>query len=69
MLERIICGRLSGILSSMIFGQHIANPIAMIWSGAIMRAIETVLVQGPRTPDMGGTVDTTTVGHAVAAAL
>ncbi|MGO3857852.1 MAG: tartrate dehydrogenase, partial [Neisseriaceae bacterium] len=52
-----------------IYGQNIANPIAMIWSGAmllefigngdaafqkahdlIMKAIETVLVEGPRTP-------------------
>ncbi|MGU7783608.1 tartrate dehydrogenase [Burkholderia sp. PU8-34] len=71
-----------------IFGKNIANPIAMIWSGAmmldflgdgdarfkdahdaIMRAIETVLVDGPRTPDMGGTADTTAVGKAVAAAI
>jgi tartrate dehydrogenase/decarboxylase/D-malate dehydrogenase len=36
---------------------------------AIMRAIETVLVSGPRTPDMGGTADTTALGKAVAAAL
>ena len=64
-----------------IYGQNIANPIAMIWSGALMldflghkaahdaivRAIETVLVSGPRTPDMGGTATTTDVGAAVAA--
>ena len=71
-----------------IYGQNIANPIAMIWSGAmmldflgdgdpryrhahdgIMRAIETVLVEGPRTPDMGGMADTSEVGAAVVAAL
>ena len=71
-----------------IFGKQIANPVAMIWSGAmmleflgngdaqfkaahdaIMRAIEQVLVQGPRTPDMGGTANTTAVGEAIAAAL
>ena len=71
-----------------IFGKQIANPVAMIWSGAmmldylgngdarytqahdaIMRAIEKVLVEGPRTPDMGGTANTSAVGEAVAAAL
>ena len=71
-----------------IFGKQIANPIAMIWSGAmmldflgngdtqykaahdaIMQAIEKVLVEGPRTPDMGGTANTTALGVAVAAAL
>ncbi|MEX3831409.1 tartrate dehydrogenase [Paraburkholderia sp. BR14263] len=71
-----------------IFGKQIANPIAMIWSGAmmldvlgngdaqykaahdaIMQAIEKVLVEGPRTPDMGGTANTTALGEAVAAAL
>ena len=68
-----------------IYGQNIANPIAMIWSGAMMleflgqgdatyiaahdamlAAIEKCLVEGPRTPDMGGTANTTEVGQAVA---
>ena len=67
-----------------IFGKNIANPIAMIWSGAMMLeflgqgdanytaahdamlgAIERCLVEGPRTPDMGGTASTTDVGQAV----
>ncbi|MDE2442294.1 MAG: tartrate dehydrogenase, partial [Betaproteobacteria bacterium] len=71
-----------------IAGQGIANPIAMIWSGAmmldflgngdatykaahdaIMQAIEHVLVAGPRTPDMGGTANTTELGRAIAVAL
>ncbi|HJW56979.1 MAG TPA: tartrate dehydrogenase [Burkholderiaceae bacterium] len=71
-----------------IYGRNIANPIAMIWSGAmmldflgngdathraahdaIMRAIETVLVNGPRTPDLDGTATTTEVGAAIAAAI
>src|SRR5882762_8533419 len=71
-----------------IYGKNIANPIAMIWSGAMMldflgngsgvyreahdaiiHAIETVLVEGPRTPDLGGTANTTEVGAAIAAAL
>ncbi|QDF99432.1 tartrate dehydrogenase [Azoarcus sp. DD4] len=71
-----------------IYGRNIANPVAMIWSGAMMldflgngdarytaahdamvKAIETVLVEGPRTPDMGGTANTTEVGKAVAAAI
>lgn len=67
-----------------IYGKNIANPIAMIWSGAMMLeflgqgdanytaahdamlgAIERCLVEGPRTPDMGGTANTTEVGEAV----
>lgn len=66
-----------------IFGQNIANPIGQIWSGAmmldhlgqheaseaIMLAIETVLLAGPRTPDMGGVASTTEVGQAIANAL
>ncbi|MES2888998.1 MAG: tartrate dehydrogenase, partial [Pseudomonadota bacterium] len=55
-----------------IFGQQIANPVAMIWSGALMleflgehaahgaivRAIEQVLRDGPHTPDLGGRAST-----------
>jgi tartrate dehydrogenase/decarboxylase/D-malate dehydrogenase len=66
-----------------IYGKGIANPIGQIWSGALMlehlghekaaaavvRSIETVLENGPRTPDMGGTATTTEVGRAVASAL
>jgi tartrate dehydrogenase/decarboxylase/D-malate dehydrogenase len=66
-----------------IYGKNIANPIAMIWSGAMMldflgykqahdamvRAIEADLVDGPRTPDMGGTANTTEVGQSIAAAI
>ena len=66
-----------------IYGKNIANPIAMIWSGAMMldflgyteahdavvRALEKCLVDGPRTPDMGGTASTTDVGKAIAAAI
>lgn len=64
-----------------IYGQNIANPVAMIWSGALMldflgeraahdaivKAIEQVLAQGPRTRDLGGTADTTQMGQAIAA--
>ena len=63
-----------------IYGQNIANPVAMIWSGALMldflgekaahdaivKAIETVLVEGPRTRDLGGTASTTEMGEAIA---
>ena len=68
-----------------IYGRQIANPIAMIWSAALMldfltegqgpgraahdaivAAIEKVLVQGPRTPDLGGTASTSQVGQAIA---
>jgi len=64
-----------------IFGQNIANPVAMIWSGALMldflgeraahdaivHAIEHVLAEGPRTPDLGGEASTTEMGEAIAA--
>ncbi|WP_374676482.1 tartrate dehydrogenase [Ideonella sp.] len=69
-----------------IFGQNIANPVAMIWSGALMldfltdgqgagraahdaivRAIETVLREGPCTRDLGGHASTTEMGEAIAA--
>nr|WP_316643396.1 tartrate dehydrogenase [uncultured Roseateles sp.] len=68
-----------------IYGKNIANPVAMIWSAALMldfltesagagraahdaivKAIETVLVQGPRTGDLGGTANTTAMGEAIA---
>ena len=66
-----------------IAGQGIANPIGQIWSGAMMldhlghaaahdaivRAIEKVTAEGPRTPDMGGKASTSDVGKAVADAL
>lgn len=66
-----------------IYGQGIANPVAMIWSGALMldflgyrnahdaivAAIERVLADGPRTPDLGGQDSTQAVGQAIAAAL
>lgn len=71
-----------------IYGRNIANPIAMIWSGAMMleflgqgeasytaahdamlAAIERCLLEGPRTPDMGGSASTIEVGQAVAAYL
>ena len=66
-----------------IYGRKIANPIGQIWSGAmlldhlghadagaaILRAIEKVLLDGPRTPDLGGKANTEDVGKAVAAAI
>ena len=68
-----------------IYGQNIANPVAMIWSAALMlqflgeqaahdailRAIEAALV-GPRdrvTRDLGGTANTTQMGEAIAALI
>ncbi len=36
---------------------------------AILRAVERVCEQGPRTPDMGGTALTEEVGRAIAAAV
>jgi tartrate dehydrogenase/decarboxylase/D-malate dehydrogenase len=67
-----------------IAGKGIANPVAQIWTGAMMldhlgeaeaaRAIEaaiaTVLADGSvRTPDLGGQADTTTLAQAIADAL
>jgi tartrate dehydrogenase/decarboxylase/D-malate dehydrogenase len=66
-----------------IYGKKIANPIGQIWSGAMMlehlghpdaaaaivRAIETVLEEGPRTRDIGGSAGTEDVGKAIAAAI
>jgi tartrate dehydrogenase/decarboxylase / D-malate dehydrogenase len=66
-----------------IAGRKIANPIATIWSGALMlehlghseiaaevvHAIERVIVEGPHTPDMKGKASTSEVGAAVAEAV
>lgn len=71
-----------------IYGKNIANPIAMIWSGALMldfltkgqgagraahdaivAAIEAALKEGPLTPDLGGTANTTELGQAIAARI
>jgi tartrate dehydrogenase/decarboxylase/D-malate dehydrogenase len=67
-----------------IAGQGIANPIAQIWSGAMMldhlgeteaaravvSAFEDVLRNdGPRTRDLGGNATTVEVGEAIAAAI
>ena len=63
-----------------IFGQGIANPVAMIWSAALMldflgekdahdailRAIEQVLREGPKTRDLGGRASTGEMGEAIA---
>jgi tartrate dehydrogenase/decarboxylase/D-malate dehydrogenase len=66
-----------------IYGRNVANPLAQIWSGAMMlehlghpeaaaavvRAMERVLVDGPRTPDLGGKASTQELGRAVAEAV
>ena len=66
-----------------IAGKKIANPIGQIWAGAmlldhlghadagaaVVRAFEKVIVDGPRTPDMGGKASTADVGAAVAEAV
>jgi tartrate dehydrogenase/decarboxylase/D-malate dehydrogenase len=74
-----------------IYGKNIANPVAMIWSGAMMldflgngdanyraahdailAAIEATMASNDataRTPDLGGTANTTEAGLAIAAAL
>lgn len=64
-----------------IYGQRIANPVAMVWSAAMMldflgeraahdaivAAIEQVLRDGPRTRDLGGSAGTEETGRALAA--
>ena len=66
-----------------ISGQGIANPVGQIWTAsmmlehlgypkaaaAVMQAIETVLAEGPRTPDMGGSANTADVGKAIASII
>ncbi|HKM57770.1 MAG TPA: tartrate dehydrogenase [Chthoniobacterales bacterium] len=66
-----------------IAGKGIANPIAQIWSGAMMlehlgeqdaadavlHGIEKVLANGPKTRDMGGTALTQDMGKAISAAV
>jgi tartrate dehydrogenase/decarboxylase/D-malate dehydrogenase len=66
-----------------IAGKGIANPIGQVWAGsmmlehlghanaaaAVLRAIEAVLAEGPRTPDLGGKATTTDLGRAIAAAV
>ena len=66
-----------------IAGKSVANPIGQIWSGAMMlehlghpdgteaivKAIETVLLEGPRTRDIGGHASTAEVGKAIAEAI
>jgi tartrate dehydrogenase/decarboxylase/D-malate dehydrogenase len=66
-----------------IYGQGIANPVAMIWSAALMlqflgeqaahdtilRAIERCLSDGPRTRDLGGSATTAELGQAIAALI
>ena len=63
-----------------IAGKHIANPLGQIWCGAmmldhlgeataaaaVMRAMEAVLRDGPKTRDLGGNADTAAAGQAVA---
>jgi tartrate dehydrogenase/decarboxylase / D-malate dehydrogenase len=66
-----------------IFGKKIANPVAQIWSGAMMlehlghaaaaaailSAIERCIMDGPRTLDLGGKANTEDMGKAIAAAI
>ena len=66
-----------------IAGRGIANPIGQIWAGSmmlehlgrpeaaksVMDAIRTILAEGPRTPDLGGTATTVEMGQAIAAAV
>ena len=46
--------------------EHLGHPDA---AAAIVRAIESVLTDGPRTRDIGGTSGTEEMGKAIAMAL
>jgi tartrate dehydrogenase/decarboxylase/D-malate dehydrogenase len=66
-----------------IYGKGIANPVGQIWAAsmmlehlghtdaarAVLRAIETVLAEGPHTPDLGGKATTIDLGKAIASAV
>ena len=66
-----------------IAGKNVANPLGQIWSGAmmlehlgegaaaaaVMRAMEAVLRDGPKTRDLGGTANTRQAGQAIVDAL
>jgi tartrate dehydrogenase/decarboxylase/D-malate dehydrogenase len=66
-----------------IFGRGIANPLGMIWSGAmlldwlgetrgqklILDAIRATTASGLLTPDLGGSARTAEMGDAVAARI
>jgi tartrate dehydrogenase/decarboxylase/D-malate dehydrogenase len=66
-----------------IAGEGIANPCGCVWSAALMlehlgehdaalrvlRAVEDVCRDGPRTRDIGGSASTAEVGDAIAARL
>jgi tartrate dehydrogenase/decarboxylase/D-malate dehydrogenase len=66
-----------------IAGRGIANPVGAIWSAALMvehlgetdaaarllRAVEAVCREGPRTRDLGGDASTSQVGEAIAEAV
>jgi tartrate dehydrogenase/decarboxylase/D-malate dehydrogenase len=66
-----------------IAGRGVANPVGAIWStvlmleslgeaeaaGRLMRALELVCREGPRTVDVGGNASTAEVGDAVARAV
>jgi len=45
------------------------QPACAVAASELMAAIEKVLKEGPHTPDLGGTANTTEMGKAVAAAL
>jgi tartrate dehydrogenase/decarboxylase/D-malate dehydrogenase len=46
--------------------EHLGHPDA---AKAVVDAIETILVEGPRTPDAGGKAKTVEMGKAIAEAV
>ena len=65
---RGIANPIGQIWSAALMLDHLGgdNPVYAEASAAVLSAIETVLSEGPRTRDMGGTANTVDVGRAIA---
>ena len=65
---KAIANPIGQIWSAAMMLEHLGHGDAIYQSAAdaIVRAIETVLRDGPRTPDMGGSASTSDVGRAIA---
>lgn len=65
---RGIANPVGQIWSAALMLEHLGQgqPACLEAADAVMRAIETVLAEGPRTPDMGGNARTVEIGRAIA---
>jgi tartrate dehydrogenase/decarboxylase/D-malate dehydrogenase len=66
-----IANPIGQIWSAALMLDHLGNddPVYAQASAAVLAAIETVLSEGPRTRDMGGTASTVDVGRAIASCI